>query len=77
MLSQQFLITGPQSVVVMGVSGSGKTAVGRAIAQQLDRRFVDRDSLHSPANIAKMSAGQPLNDNDREDWLGGMPLSKR
>lgn len=69
MLSQQTLITGPESVVVMGVSGSGKTAVGRAIAQRLDRRFVDADSLHSPANIAKMAAGQPLNDSDREGWL--------
>lgn len=77
MLSQQILITDPQSVVVMGVSGSGQTAVDRAIAQQLDRCFVDRDSSHSPANIAKMSAGQPLNDSDREGWLGGMPHSTR
>ncbi|MFN3275370.1 MAG: gluconokinase [Paracoccus sp. (in: a-proteobacteria)] len=56
-------------VVVMGVSGCGKTAVGRALAQHLGRRFVDADSLHSPENIAKMAAGQPLDDDDRAGWL--------
>jgi gluconokinase len=56
-------------VVVMGVSGSGKSTVGLALAQRLRVPFVDADSLHPPANVAKMSAGQPLTDEDRYPWL--------
>ena len=56
-------------IVVMGVSGSGKTMVGSALAQRLRVPFVDADSLHPPANVAKMSAGQPLGDDDRYPWL--------
>jgi gluconokinase len=56
-------------IVVMGVSGSGKTTVGSALAQRLRVPFVDADSLHPPANVAKMSAGQPLGDDDRYPWL--------
>ena len=52
-------------VVVIGVSGSGKSTVGSALAQRLRVPFVDADTLHSPANIAKMTAGEPLNDDDR------------
>jgi len=51
-------------VVVMGVSGSGKSTVGAAIAQRLRVPFADADDFHPPANIAKMSAGQPLDDDD-------------
>jgi len=53
----------------MGVSGSGKSTVGAALAQRLRVPFVDADSLHPPANIAKMTAGQPLDDDDRYPWL--------
>jgi gluconokinase len=56
-------------VVVMGVSGSGKSTVGAALAQRLRVPFVDGDDLHPPANIAKMSAGLALDDNDRHPWL--------
>ena len=56
-------------IVVMGVSGSGKTTVGQQLARQLSWRFVDGDDLHSAANIAKMSQGIPLDDEDRRDWL--------
>lgn len=58
-----------EKVIVMGVSGCGKTAVGQALAQKLKLPFVDADSLHSAANVAKMASGQPLNDVDRADWL--------
>ncbi|WP_237710290.1 gluconokinase [Rhodanobacter fulvus] len=56
-------------VVVMGVSGSGKTTVARELAQQLNWEFLEGDSVHPPANVAKMSAGTPLNDDDRWPWL--------
>jgi gluconokinase len=63
-------VTGaPQHVVVMGVSGSGKTTVGEALAVALGWRFVEGDAFHPPANVAKMSAGIPLDDADREPWL--------
>jgi len=57
------------AVVVMGVSGSGKTTVGEALAARLGWQFVDGDALHPPANVAKMRAGQPLDDDDRWPWL--------
>jgi gluconokinase len=53
----------------MGVSGSGKSTVGVALAQRLRVPFVDADALHPPANIAKMTAGEPLDDGDRYPWL--------
>ena len=53
----------------MGVSGSGKSTVGAALARALNVPFVDADTLHPPANIAKMTAGEPLNDDDRYPWL--------
>jgi len=56
-------------VVVMGVSGSGKTTVGAALADALGLRFVDGDALHPAANVAKMAAGIPLDDADRAPWL--------
>ena len=56
---------GPPLVVVMGVSGSGKSTVGAALAQRLRVPFADADDFHPPANIAKMSAGMPLDDDDR------------
>ncbi|MBY0387350.1 MAG: gluconokinase [Mycobacterium pseudokansasii] len=56
-------------IVVVGVSGSGKSTVGAAFAQRLGVAFLDADTLHPPANIAKMAAGQPLDDQDRYPWL--------
>jgi gluconokinase len=56
-------------LVVMGVSGSGKSTVGAAIAQRLRVPFADADDLHPPANIAKMTAGEALDDHDRHPWL--------
>lgn len=56
-------------IIVMGVSGSGKTAVGRALAKRLRCPFYDGDDFHPPENIAKMSRGVPLNDDDRLPWL--------
>lgn len=53
----------------MGVSGSGKTTVGKALAQKLGWRFVEGDDLHPPANVAKMHSGVPLTDADRWPWL--------
>ena len=56
-------------IVVMGVSGSGKSTVGAALAQRLRVPFADADDFHPPANIAKMTAGHPLDDGDRLPWL--------
>ena len=56
-------------IVVMGVSGSGKSTVGAALAQRLRVPFADADDFHPPANIAKMSAGHALDDDDRYPWL--------
>jgi gluconokinase len=56
-------------LVVMGVSGSGKSTVGLALANYLRLPFIDGDSLHPRANIEKMSAGTPLTDDDRWPWL--------
>jgi gluconokinase len=56
-------------VVVMGVSGSGKSTVGGLLAERLAVPYAEADVFHPPANIAKMSAGHPLDDADREPWL--------
>lgn len=56
-------------LVVMGVSGAGKSTVGAALAQRLAVPFADADDLHPPANIVKMTAGRPLDDDDRFPWL--------
>lgn len=56
-------------LVVMGVSGSGKTTVGQEIAKELNLPFIDGDDLHPAENKAKMASGEPLTDSDREPWL--------
>ena len=56
-------------VVVMGVSGCGKSSVGRLIAKRLACEFLEGDDLHPPRNIERMAAGIALTDNDRRDWL--------
>jgi gluconokinase len=57
------------AVVVMGVASCGKTTVAKALAQHLDVAFVEGDTLHGEANVAKMSQGIPLDDADRWPWL--------
>ena len=59
----------PSRLVVMGVSGCGKTTVGAALAQRLSLPMIDGDDLHAPASVAKMRAGVPLEDADRWPWL--------
>jgi gluconokinase len=55
--------------VIWGVSGSGKTTIGKLLAQELGWKFYDADDFHSAANIEKMKHGRPLTDEDREPWL--------
>jgi gluconokinase len=59
----------PPIVLVMGVSGSGKTTVGALLAGRLGWQYAEADALHPPANVAKMAAGHPLTDADRWPWL--------
>ncbi len=61
--------TSPGAVVVMGVSGSGKTTVAQDLAERLGWRFTEGDDFHPQANVDKMAAGEPLDDDDREPWL--------
>lgn len=56
----------------MGVTASGKTTVGQRLARKVGWPFYDADEFHPPANIAKMSRGEPLTDDDREPWLGAL-----
>jgi gluconokinase len=60
------------AVVIMGVSGSGKTTVGTALAGALGWHFVEADNHHSPISIAKMARGEPLDDDDRRAWIDEM-----
>jgi gluconokinase len=59
-------------VIVMGVSGCGKTTVGQLLAARLGWEFLDGDGFHPPANVAKMQAGTPLGDADRVAWLASL-----
>jgi gluconokinase len=62
----------PAIVIVMGVSGSGKTTVAALLAGRLGWAFEDADAFHPPANVAKMHAGTPLTDADRQPWLAAI-----
>jgi gluconokinase len=64
-------------VIVMGVSGCGKSSVGQAIARQTGWPFIEGDDLHSDANRAKMASGTPLNDDDRWPWLDALADAAR
>ena len=59
-------------IVVMGVTGAGKTTIGRLLAHTLDWTFVDGDEFHPPANVEKMRLGTPLTDTDRQPWLDAL-----
>ncbi|MDP6706287.1 MAG: gluconokinase [Alphaproteobacteria bacterium] len=59
----------PATVVVMGVAGTGKTTIGRLLAERLGADFVEGDDYHPPANVEKMRSGRPLDDADRRPWL--------
>ena len=59
----------PMHIIVMGVTATGKTTVGKGIAEELGCEFIEGDDLHPRANIEKMSAGEPLTDEDRWPWL--------
>ncbi|CAN5577625.1 gluconokinase [soil metagenome] len=59
-------------IIVMGVSGAGKSTVAQALALALNLRYFDADNFHSDVNKAKMSQGQPLTDQDREPWLDSL-----
>lgn len=62
----------PLGFLVMGVSGSGKTTLAKALAERLGWDFFDADDFHPPENIAKMTAGIPLDDSDRTPWLASL-----
>lgn len=62
-------MTVSQRILVMGVSGSGKSHIGRLLAERLGIDFIDGDDYHAPASIAKMAHGVPLDDEDRREWL--------
>jgi gluconokinase len=62
----------PAVVVIMGVSGAGKTTVGKRLAEHLRWNFIEGDALHPPENVVKMKRGQPLTDADRAPWLAAV-----
>ncbi|WP_063057985.1 gluconokinase [Nocardia sienata] len=70
--STQLPISHAPCVVVMGVSGTGKTTTARLLARRLAVPFADADDLHPRANIDKMASGLPLDDSDREPWLAAV-----
>lgn len=59
-------------ILLMGVTGAGKTTIGKLLAQQLGWKFVDGDEFHSATNVDKMRLGIPLTDSDREPWLAAL-----
>lgn len=64
--------SGTRHLVVMGVSGCGKTTLARALSAATGMRFLEADDLHPQENVAKMAAGVPLDDDDRWPWLGAL-----
>lgn len=67
----------PAAIIVMGVAGSGKTLIARALADRLDAVFVEGDELQPPENVARMAGGQPLTDEHRAGWLDAVAASIR
>jgi gluconokinase len=68
-VDEQDAAPGTTSIVVMGVSGSGKSTVAEGLVERLGWEFAEGDDFHPPANVAKMRSGQPLDDDDRWPWL--------
>ena len=68
-VSTGLLATPGQAIIIMGVTGVGKSTLGAALAAELKVPFLEGDSLHPPENVRKMSAGMPLQDTDRWPWL--------
>jgi carbohydrate kinase (thermoresistant glucokinase family) len=64
-----------QAIIIMGVCGTGKTTVGEALAERLGCPFLEGDRFHPPENVAKMSAGTPLDDDDRWPWLDRLGMA--
>jgi gluconokinase len=69
-VQEQDAVPGTTSIVVMGVSGSGKSTVAEGLVDRLGWEFAEGDDFHPPANVAKMRSGQALDDDDRRPWLG-------
>lgn len=67
----------PNSIIIMGVTSSGKSTVGKLLAKKLNQTFCDGDAFHSAENIAKMALGEPLTDEDRWPWLEQIGLALR
>ncbi len=67
----------PLAIIIMGVTGSGKTTVGTQLASALNCPYLEGDTFHAPEAIAKMRAGQPLNDDDRWPWLDRIGAASR
>jgi gluconokinase len=68
-MPQENVYAAPKAVIVMGVSGCGKSSVGEALASRLGLPFIEGDRLHPESNVTKMAAGTPLTDEDRWPWL--------
>ena len=71
-MTDQRASTWTAAIIVMGVSGAGKSTIAELLSQRLHRPLIEGDSLHPPANIAKMSQGIPLDDDDRLPWLSAI-----
>lgn len=69
--------TGKPAIVVMGVSGCGKTAVGTALADAIGARYIEGDRLHPPENVERMARGEPLTDELRAGWLDAVGQAMR
>lgn len=65
-------LRGPGVIILMGVSGTGKTTIGKLLASQWRAHFADADDYHPPANVAKMRSGTPLTEEDRKPWLAAL-----
>ncbi|MEP2776450.1 MAG: gluconokinase [Luteolibacter sp.] len=61
-----------RAVILMGISGTGKSTVGKLVSKRMNLPFYDGDDYHSAVNVAKMASGQPLNDEDRAGWLDSL-----
>ena len=68
-------MAGNTAIVLMGVSGAGKSTIGVRLARQLGRAFLEGDAFHPPANVEKMRQGVPLDDDDRRPWLAAIAVA--